>query len=92
MYSREVCITIEYLQNLEKSINVTQLEQWSYSKWATKEILARLFKNERISPYAVIDDFIDAMNKYSSDGKHSYLFSVAKDVAEDIKYLWLKGE
>lgn len=59
------------------------LAQESYSRWAAREILVRLIKNNTTPPLIVIEQFRDQMDDYSCRNLHtSYMFSVAKDMAE----------
>lgn len=76
----------------------------SYSRWAVNELIDRLieeadlypfyiFEREHKEPLDVIREFVDDMDGYcelSEDNNDSRLiFSVAREVGEDILYLFL---
>lgn len=59
------------------------LAQESYSRWAAREILIRLIREKNTPPLIVIERFRDQMDDYSCRNPYtSYMFSVAKDMAE----------
>lgn len=69
-------------------------EQYSYSKWACKELISRIQTREDSRPIDIIEEFIDEMDKYSYQVglrafTGSFTFSVAKDTAEDILDVFL---
>lgn len=79
--------TVSYC--LRKSLTTTakwrdySLAQESYSRWAAREILIRLIKEKNTPPLIIIERFRDQMDDYSCRNIHtSYMFSVAKDMAE----------
>lgn len=81
------------------------LKNLSYARWAAYEIMERLNNEaerppphitgswrEPIPPIDIIAGFIDDMECYiydSCDEKHEHIFTIAKDVAEDIILLFL---
>ena len=58
--------------------------QVSYAKWACYELLILLKKKSRTPSVLIVEDFIHKMGKYSTmNPKNSFIFSVAKDTAEN---------
>lgn len=79
--------TVRYC--LGKSLTTTakwrgySLAQESYSRWAGREIMVRLLRDNTTPPLIIIEQFRDQMDDYSCRNVHtSYMFSVAKDMAE----------
>ncbi len=69
-------------------------EERSYSRWAANEIIYLLLEQENIRPIELISRFAFLMGRYSdksSNHKSQWIFSIAKDIAEDIQGLLLKG-
>jgi hypothetical protein len=76
-------------------------EERSYSRWAAYEIQERIMEEmlrlpshiterESRSPIDVILEFMDSMDSCSEDYKKTaFIFSIAKDTAEDILGLFL---
>lgn len=61
--------------------------QRSYSIWAVNELLADIISNPLISTIDIINNFIIKMEVFSQikeDTTASYIFSIAKEVGEDI--------
>jgi hypothetical protein len=81
------------------------LENLSYARWAAYEIVDRLNTEaerlpshitgslrEPVPPVDIIAGFMDDMECYMYDGcseKHERIFSIAKEVADDIVLLFL---
>jgi len=64
--------------------------QRSYSRWAANEILELVMDNPFSTPIDIIEEFIIKMDYFSCiDLSTSLIFSIAKDTAEDILYLFL---
>ncbi len=75
----------------------------SYSRWAAYEIQGRIIEEafrlpvhitgrEQQTPIEIIEEFINDMDNYScfrDDKKPNPIFSIAKNAAEDILYLFL---
>lgn len=62
----------------------------TYSRWAADEIANRL--NENHDPIAILEQFIDEMDDYSEvtdDKETQFIFTVAKETAEDIALLFV---
>ena len=60
-------------------------ERYCYAKWAVDEILRYLMDRKDTHPIVVIEDFVSKMNAYSfANRKFSLMFSIARDIAEDI--------
>lgn len=78
-------------------------DERSYSRWAAYEIQGRIYEEilrlpphmtgrEPKSPIDIILEFINDMENYScfrDDEKPNLIFSIAKDSAKDILYLFL---
>lgn len=91
---RIVLIIQDYLQDLKLpnkcGRRMRSFDQISYSIWATGELLRYVLKRRTIPPIDAIEEFISKMDGYSClNGKSSYIFSVAHDVAEDILDIFL---
>lgn len=95
----------EHLSEMDLKCSRDGLEKLSYARWAAYEIMERLNNEaerlpphitgswrELIPPIDIIAGFIDDMECYIYDGcdeKHEHIFTIAKDVAEDIILLFL---
>lgn len=66
-------------------------KQRSYSKWAADEILDVIRKNPQKPIELILNEFIDKCDYFATLDKN-LIFSSAKEVAEDILYIFLKGE
>lgn len=82
-----------------------QFEYLSYARWAAYEIMQRLNNEaERLPPHIsgslrdpippvdIIANFMEDLECHIYDGcseKHDYIFTIAKDVADDIILLFL---
>lgn len=74
-----------YIKDLEKSNRSDGLMYHSYSVWAAREILRYVGARYDTPPLISLDDFIEKMDDWSCrNGKQSYMFSVAHDIAQDI--------
>lgn len=57
--------------------------QESYSRWAAREILYRLENDRNTPPLIIIENFRNQMDEYACmNSCTSYMFSVAKDMAQ----------
>lgn len=83
---RAVGIVRDCLNCLLRKTSAVQkysVQQESYSRWAAREILTRLRKNDDVPPLVTIEQFRDEMERYSCVNiRTSYVFSCAKDMAE----------
>lgn len=95
----------EHLSEMDSEFPRDCFENLSYARWAAYEIIERLNNEaerlpphitgswrEPIPPIDIIAGFIDDMECYIYDGcdeKHERIFTIAKDVAEDIILLFL---
>lgn len=62
----------------------------SYSKWTANELLNMVRNQKDIPPTIIVEDFIKKLDRYScQDSNTSYMFSVAKDTAENVLDLLL---
>lgn len=71
-----------------------EFEKRSYSRWAANEILEGVMDHPMSPADIIIEEFILKMSLYScvaEDSKVSFIFSIARDTAEDI-LAYLKGE
>ena len=67
--------------------------QMSYSVWAAEEVLNYVRNNQNRPVIYVIEEFVMKMNRYSYiNNDTSYVFSVAKDIAEDILDIFLAAQ
>ena len=95
----------KHLSEVDLKCSRDGLENLSYARWAAYEIVERLNDEaerlpphitgswrEPIPPVDIIAGFLDDLECYSYDGcskKHEQIFSVAKEVANDIILLFL---
>ena len=95
----------EHLSEVDSKCPNDYFEDRSYSRWAAYEIMGRLddeaqrlpshitgLWREPIPPIDIIAGFIDDMEVYIYDGcskQHERIFSIAKDVADEIMLLFL---
>ena len=102
-----LCAT-DYLGEIELKDSKDYFEDLSYARWAAYEIIERLNnESERLPPHItgswrepfspadIVLEFVDDMEHciYDCRGeKHERIFSIALYVAEDVLYLYLKGE
>lgn len=94
MNKETIFVLQEYLADHDKpgrySWRKEYFEQYSYSRWAVKELIRRIQIKKKVPPILVIEDFIREMDKYSCmRSSSSFMFSVAKDTAEDIYDIFL---
>lgn len=81
IYTVRYCLNC-LLKNTSKKRGYS-LQQECYSKWAARELLIRLEKNNSVPPLVLIEEFRDQMDEYSCvNTRTSYVFSCAKDMAE----------
>ena len=99
-----LCVT-DYLGQVNPKETKEYLEDLSYARWAAYEIIDRLNTEaerlpshitgslrEPVLPIDIIAGFIDDMEYCIYDGcseKHERIFTIAKDVADDIILLFL---
>lgn len=66
-------------------------ERRSYARWAAFELLNRLMDHPTEDPVTIVEAFMVEMDIYSytkeDDTKKSFMFSTARDVAENVLYL-----
>lgn len=75
----------EYLREPRKRLPKGCFEERSYRIWAIEELLKQVDKYGDDSPVAVVENFICKMNAFSRrNRKAGIIFSIARDVAEDI--------
>lgn len=95
----------KHLSEVDLKCSRDGLENLSYARWAAYEIMERLNDEaerlpphitgswrEPIPPVDIIAGFLDDLECYIYDGcseKHEQIFSVAKEVADDIILLFL---
>ena len=99
-----LCIS-DYIGQVNPKKSKEYFEDLSYARWAAYEIIDRLNAEaehlpshitgslrEPISPVDIIAGFIDDMERYIYNGcgeKHKRIFTIAKEVADDIILLFL---
>lgn len=84
---KKAVYTVQYcLNSLLKTASKQRgydLQQESYSRWAARELIIRLEKDQETPPLILIEKFRDQMNEFSCvNPSTSYIFSCAKDMAE----------
>lgn len=99
-----LCVS-DYIHQMSYEDLKKHFEFLSYAKWAADEIIGRLNEEaerlpshitgswrEPIPPIDILIGFIDEMEAYICDGckeQQKHIFSIAKDVADDIILLFL---
>jgi hypothetical protein len=99
-----LCAT-DYLGQVNPKESKEYFEDLSYARWAAYEIIDRLnneaerlpshitgSSREPIPPVDIIAGFIEEMEVYKCDGckkQYRHIFSIAKEVADDIILLFL---
>lgn len=99
-----LCVS-DYIHQMSYEDSKKHFEFLSYAKWAADEIIGRLNEEaerlpshitgswrEPIPPIDIIAGFIEGMDVYMCDGRkkrYKHIFSIAKDVADDIILLFL---
>jgi len=99
-----LCVT-DYLGRVNPKESKEYFEDLSYARWAAYEIMDRLNNEaerlpshitgslrEPVPPVDIIAGFMDDMESCIYDGcseKHERIFTIAKDVADDIILLFL---
>lgn len=77
-----------YLQKLESDpipTRIEELEYYSYSKSALKDILACLETEPELPPLSIVMEYRDKMDRFACEKPdNSFMFSLAYDVAENI--------
>lgn len=94
MNKEAIFVLQEYLADHDKPYRYSWRREYfeghSYSVWAVKELLRRIQIKKNTPPISVIEDFIHEMDEYSCKrSSSSFMFSVAKDTAEDIYDIFL---
>lgn len=72
-----------------------EFDKRSYSIWAANEIITRLMDRPFDPPEIIIESFLLEMVAFSTlkeESKSHFIFTVASEVAEDILYLFTRGE
>ena len=98
-----LCIT-DYLGEVKGQDSKDYFEDLSYARWAAYEIIDRLNNEaerlpshitgslrEPVPPVDIIAGFMDDLENYIYDGcspRHERIFTIAKDVADDIILLF----
>jgi hypothetical protein len=85
----------EYLFEPRSTWSKLEFDRRSYSIWAANEIITRLMDRPFDHPEIVIEGFLLEMIVFShtkEESKRHFIFSVATEVAEDILYLFTRGE
>ena len=104
-YVDEHLCTTDYLGQVNPKESKEYFEDLSYARWAAYEIMNRLNTEaerlpsyitgslrEPVPPVDIIAEFMDDMECCIYDGcseKHERIFTIAKDVADDIILLFL---
>lgn len=61
------------------------LQSQSYQRWAVQEIMKQIEISEDAPPIRVVEDFIHKMECFTyKKGESAIIFSIARDMAEDI--------
>ena len=104
-YVNERLYASDYIHQMNYEDSKKHFDFLSYAKWAADEIMWRLnaeaerlpshitgIWREPIPPIDILAGFIDEMDVYICDGckeQRKHIFSIAKEVAEDIILLFL---
>lgn len=71
-----------YLKEPDCGFSKERFREWSYRKWAIKDILKRIESSSFSPPIMIVEDYISKMNDYSCrNAKSSRVFAVAYDTA-----------
>ena len=94
MNKEAILVIQEYISDHDKPCRYfwreQYFEQWSYSRWACKELIRRIKIKMKSRPIDVVEDFVREMSDYSrKKSSSSFMFSVAKGTAEDILDIFL---
>lgn len=84
-----------YLFAPEISWDSYQFEERSYERWAAFELLERMMDHPLEDPETLVEEFVFMVDLYSrlhKDSKTSFIFTTAKETAEDILCEIKKGE
>ncbi len=104
-YIKSHLYSTDYLGQVNPKESKEYFEDLSYARWAAYEIIDRLNTEaerlpshitgslrEPVLPVDIIAGFIDDLESYIYDGcsdKHERIFTIAKEVADDIVLLFL---
>jgi len=104
-YIKSHLYSTDYLGKITPKESKEYFEDLSYARWAAYEIIDRLNTEaerlpshitgslrEPVPPVDIITGFMDDLESYIYDGcseKHERIFTIAKDVADDIILLFL---
>jgi hypothetical protein len=93
----------EYLFDPKVNWWKSEFEERSYSRWAAEELISRFIRQEEVRPWEVliydfktpieiISELINELEEFSKSGqneKTKAIFTIAKDSATEILYLFL---
>ena len=102
-YIKSHLYSTDYLGKITPKESKEYFEDLSYARWAAYEIIDRLNTEaerlpscitgrEPVPPVDIIAEFMDDLENYIYDScseKHERIFTIAKDVADDIILLFL---
>ena len=77
----------QYIRDLPKPTNrySKTYEQRCHALWAANDIFRAVRQHRSVPAAVVVENYADKMNRFSTmHSKTSFMFSVAKDIAEDI--------
>lgn len=87
-YEKALLLVENYLYHMKKprrKLKVDRFAYRSYSVWAVEELLDYIKERDYAPPLDSVSCFIRTMEEYSTLNKEtSFIFSIARDVAEDI--------
>lgn len=86
----ETIHTINIEQLYAKKRRLTEL---SFEKWSLMEMRDLILQKPDTSPRAIVEEFMDFMNPYTSDGPRNHLaFCIAYDTAFEVLTELIGGE
>lgn len=90
LFSKVVNYMDEALFEPQPNWPLYHFEERSYSRWAATEIITALMDRPLDPPDIVVEEFllkVTLMASITEDSKKRHIFSVAKEIAEDILHL-----
>ena len=87
-YERALFLIENYIFRLKRPRRYLKLDQFthrSYTIWAAEELMVYVKKHDTIPPLDAVSAFMNLMDELAvMDEATSYIFSIARDTAQDI--------
>ena len=88
-YHEKALLLIEnylyYMKKPRRNLKMDRFAYRSYAIWAAEELLSYVNEHDSVPPLDAVNEFIKMVDNYSSINKETgFIFSIAKDIAEDI--------